>query len=142
MNYQVAKFSAAWVDCKKSNKDKIIALEKELLKLPQADIETDHVFGKHFYARTIHLPKDSVLTGMTHRTEHIFMLSKGRLRVFTEEGAKDIEAPYQVVCAAGTKRAGFALEDCICTNVHITNEKDLSKLQASLVDSSYTKIGE
>ena len=112
----------------------ISQFEQELRKLPQFDVPTDHTFGPGFYSRTIHLPAGATLTGKVHATEHIFILSKGELLVVTEDGRQHLKAPCQVVCRAGVKRAGYALTDVVCTNVHITEETDLERLEALLIE--------
>lgn len=109
-------------------------LEAELRKLPSADIPTDHTFGPGFYARTITLAEGTVLTGRVHMTEHIFILSKGDMTLVTEDGSQRVQAPYQAVCRAGLKRAGYAHADSVCSNIHITPETDLGKLEAALVE--------
>jgi quercetin dioxygenase-like cupin family protein len=116
------------------SRDRIAALETELRKLPQADVPTEHTFGPGFYARTITLEPGTVLTGKVHSTEHIFIVSKGDITLVTEEGRKRVQAPFQAVCKPGTKRAGFAHSETVCTNVHITTETDLVRLEAALIE--------
>lgn len=110
-------------------------LEDEIRRLPQYEVPTDHTFGPGFYARTISLPAGATLVGKVHATEHIFILSRGELLVSTEDGgAQHLKAPFQAVCRAGLKRAGHALTDVVCTNVHITTETDLDRLEAQLIE--------
>lgn len=114
-------------------REQIAHFEGELRKLPSVEIPTDHTFGPGFYARTIHLPAGTTLTGKVHATEHLFILSRGELLVVTEDGRRHLKAPFQMVCRAGLKRVGHALTDVVCTNVHITTETDLAKLEAELI---------
>lgn len=107
--------------------------EAELRKLPQVEITVKNTFGPGFYARTIMLPAGTTLTGKVHATEHIFIVSKGELLLATEEGRRHVKAPYQVVCRPGLKRVGYAVTEVECTNVHITDETDLAKLEAMLI---------
>lgn len=113
--------------------DKIKRLEAEIRAMPQAEIPTDHTFGPGFYARTITIPEGCTLTGKIHATEHIFIVSKGDMTVVTEDGMKRVQAPFQMVCRPGLKRAGYAHTETVCTNIHITAETDLSKLEAALI---------
>jgi quercetin dioxygenase-like cupin family protein len=110
------------------------AFEAELYKLPQAEVPTEHTFGPGFYARTITLEAGTLLTGKVHSTEHIFIVSKGDITLVTEDGRKRVQAPYQAVCRPGTKRAGYAHAETVCTNVHITTETDLARLEAALIE--------
>jgi hypothetical protein len=108
-------------------------LEDEIRKLPQFEVPTEHTFGPSFYVRTIRLPAGATLTGKVHATEHVFLLSQGELLVVTEDGQQHIKAPCQMVCRPGLKRAGHALTDVVCSNLHITTETDLAKLEAELI---------
>lgn len=109
-------------------------LEAEMRDMPQAAIKTTHTFGPGFYCRTIELDAGITLVGKVHSTEHVFLLSKGTLLVVTEDGEQELRAPCQLVCRAGLKRAGHAVTDCVVTNVHITTETDLVKLEAMLIE--------
>lgn len=118
----------------KPTREQINRLESRLLEMPQAEILTEHTFGPGFYARTITLPEGTVLTGKVHATEHIFLLSKGEMTLVTEQGRMTVKAPFQVVARPGTKRAGYAHTESVCTNLHITTETDLAKLEADLIE--------
>ena len=115
-------------------REQIQQLEAQMRSLPQLEIETRHTFGPGFYARTITLPAGTALTGKVHSTEHIFILSRGELSVATEDGVQRIKAPFQMVCRPGLKRAGYAHTEVECTNVHITTETDLGRLEAELIE--------
>lgn len=121
---------------KKQRRASIERLEDELRKGETVDVEsrTGHLFGPGFYVRTLHLKAGETLTGKVHATEHIFMLTQGSILVATEDGAQRLDAPYQAVCRPGLKRAGHALTDCVCVNVHITAETDLLRLEAELIE--------
>lgn len=108
-------------------------LEDELRQLPQVEIRTDHTFAPGLYARTITVPKGATLTGKVHATEHLFIISKGDMTLVTEHGRQRVQAPFQCVGKAGLKRVGYAHEETVCTNIHITEETDLAKLEAALI---------
>ena len=108
-------------------------LHAEMLQMPQIDIPTVHTFGPGFYARTIHIPRGAALVGKVHATEHIFFVSKGEIELVTEDSRLRVTAPFQAVCRPGLKRAGYAITDVVCTNVHITTETDLDRLEAELI---------
>lgn len=122
--------------CGAPSKAGIERLEHEMLKMPQVEIKTEHTFGPGFYARTITIPAGTVLTGKVHRTEHIFMVVKGDITLITEEGRVRVQGGYQTISKPGTKRAGYAHTEVVCTNVHITEEKDLVKLEQQLIENA------
>lgn len=113
----------------------IVALEQALRAMPQAAIVESHDFAPGLYLRTITIPAGVALTGKVHATEHVFILSRGTLLVATEDGRREIAAPFHQVCRPGLKRVGYALTECVVTNVHITAETDLAKLEAELIEA-------
>lgn len=116
-----------------TRRPQIERLEAAMRQLPQIEIPVKHTFGPGFYARTITIPAGATLTGKVHATEHVFIVSKGELLVVTDDGEQHIRAPFQTVCRPGLKRAGHALTEVECTNVHITDETDLARLEAQLI---------
>jgi hypothetical protein len=116
-----------------SLREKIDALEALMLREPQAEIEPVHRFAHGLYAREITIKAGTLLTGKIHRTEHLNIVSKGRIIVWTEDGIKEVAAPFTMVSRPGTKRVGFALEDTVWTTIHATTETDLAKLELELI---------
>lgn len=114
--------------------DQIKRLEDELKKLPPIDIPPVHYFAKGLYAREISIPKGTILTGKVHKTEHLNIISKGDITVWTETGMRRIQAPFTMISLPGTKRVGYTHEDTIWTTIHGTNEQDLEKLETELID--------
>lgn len=117
-------------------REAIQKLEDTMRAMPQIEIPTEHSFGPGFYARTITIPAGATLTGKVHSTEHIFMVVKGDITLVTEHGRKRVQGPFQAVCRPGTKRVGYAHTDTVCTNIHITDETDLTALELLLIDNS------
>lgn len=91
--------------------DKVVALQNELLKMPQADIITEHSFLSGVYERKITVPPWTVLTGAAHKTPYRVRLEKGTIAVNTEDGVKVLTAPCEFAASAGMQRAGRVFED-------------------------------
>ena len=89
---------------------KVDRLEAEILKMPQADIVTEHTFTPGIYERKITLPAWCLLTGAAHKTDYKVRLEKGIIAVNTEDGVKTLEAPLEFQALRGIKRAGIAFE--------------------------------
>ena len=104
----------------------VYQLEAELLKLPQIDLPIDHAFCAGMYARTMHIPAGTILTGAVHREESFFLVRKGDLIVSTDDGPKRLGAGDMSKSKIGTKRAGIALTDVEVTTFHAnpSNEQD------------------
>jgi hypothetical protein len=109
-------------------------LERVMQDMPQAEIEQIDTWGPGFYVRTIRAAAGTAIVGRVHKTEHVFALTKGTLRVATEDGEQELTAPAQFVCRPGLKRAGYAVTAIECSNFHITDETDLALLEAELVE--------
>jgi hypothetical protein len=104
----------------------IYRLEAELLKLPQVDMPVDHDFCNGLYARTMHIPAGTVLTGAIHKEESFFLVRKGELIVSTDSGPRTLGPGDMSVSKIGTKRAGIALTEVEVTTFHAnpSNEQD------------------
>lgn len=104
----------------------IYRLEAELLKLPQVDMPVEHAFCNGLYARTMHIPAGTVLTGAVHKDESFFVVRKGTLIVTTDDGSAQVGPGFMSVTRANTKRAGIALTEVEVTTFHAnpTNETD------------------
>ncbi len=95
----------------------ILDLESQMAEMPQIEIEVRHYFAHGTYTREAFLPAGTILTGKIHRHSCINIISKGRIRVATEEGSSEIQAPYTFVSGPGIKKAGLVLEDTVWLNV-------------------------
>ena len=83
-------------------RDKVFAAEAYMKEQPQVPIETIHHFSKDVYAREIRIPAGTLLTGEIHKFKNLNILSAGTMQVLTEEGIKEVSAPFTVVSPAGT----------------------------------------
>lgn len=119
---------------------KIYALQANVASLPEIDFPLQHLFVPGAYARTIFLPKGSVIIGKIHKHQHFNILSQGQVDVVTESGGVErITGPKVMVSPAGTKRAVYALEDTIWTTIHLTNETDLTKIEEEVIAKTYAE---
>lgn len=103
------------------------------------ELPLKHLFSEGIYTREIFIKKGMFAIGKIHKHNHTFFLMKGKLLLFSEDGVKEIEAPYYGNATAGTKRVAIALEDTIFVNVHPNpdNIKEIEKLEDTFVVSSY-----
>ena len=125
---------------------KVQALEAELLKMPQADIVTEHTFLPSVYERKITIPPWTVLTGAAHKTDYHVRLEKGTIAVNTEDGVKVFTAPFQFAAKAGMQRAGRVFEEEVvwvdvydnldnCTDMAILEDRLYAVPECGLADS-------
>lgn len=126
-------------------REKVEALERVLLTMPQADIKTTHTFLPGVYERTITIPPWTVLTGAEHKTPYVVRLDKGVIAVNTDDGMKILTAPYEFQANAGAKRVGRVFEDeVIWTDIYHNEDNctDLSILEDRLYKLDDCELGE
>lgn len=126
--------------------DKVLALQDFLLKLPQADIVTEHVFKPGVYERKITIPPWTVLTGAEHKIGYRVRLEKGRIAVNTDDEIKVLDAPCEFSVNAGAQRAGRVFEDEVvwvdvydnpddCTDLAVLEDRLYVVPECGLADS-------
>ena len=104
----------------------------------------DDKYGCCAYAREILLRKGSLVIGKIHKHQHLNIISKGKVTVFTEFGKKELEGPCTFVSEIGLKRAVFAHEDTIWTTIHLTaheGEENLDKVEDEVIAPDYGDLG-
>jgi len=104
----------------------------------------DENYGCCTYAREILLRKGSLVIGKIHRHQHLNIISKGKVTVFTEFGKKELEGPCTFVSEVGLKRAVYAHEDTIWTTIHLTayaGEENLDKIEDEVIAPNYGDLG-
>lgn len=116
-----------------NTRDKIFAAEAFMKEQPQVKIPVQHYFSQGVYAREITIPAGIVLTGEIHKFTQLNILSKGRMQVYTEEGIREVEAPFTVVSPPGTKRIAHTLTECVWTTIHGTDETDLEIIEKHFI---------
>lgn len=115
--------------------DKLAQLERLILAVPQVDLRTRHEVSGGVYARTIYIPAGTVLTGATHKKDHINIVV-GDITVSTDDGMKRITGHHVLPTKAGMKRGGFAHADTVWTTVCHTELTDIAAIEDELVVES------
>jgi hypothetical protein len=109
-------------------KKKIDALERAVVFLAKhhpANADTHHTFCDGIYIREFRAAAGSIITGVTHKTRHPFVLSTGIVDVCDEYG--DVTryfAPFTGITEPGTRRVFFVHQDIIWTTFHRTDLTD------------------
>jgi len=121
-------------------RQKVEALEHELDQLSQVECPVRHYFVPGMYAREMTIPAGTVLTGAVHKTEHLSTISAGCIVVQTDDGLKEMRAPFTFVSKPGAKRAGVALETTVWTTYHATTTTDVDELVEELTESTSAEL--
>jgi hypothetical protein len=104
----------------------------------------DEKYGCCTYAREMLIPKGTLIIGKIHRHQHLNIISKGKVVVYTEFGEKHLEGPVTFVSEIGLKRSVYALEDTLWTTIHLTQfvgEENLGKIEEEVIAPDYEQMG-
>ncbi len=115
--------------------DKLSRYLKENFAEP--DIEINHFFIPGVYVRAGFLPADSVLTGKIHNYECINIVAKGQICVATKEGFDTLNAGDIFRTPAGTKKAGYVIEDTVFITVHACDKTEIADVEDYLSSDTY-----
>lgn len=97
----------------------VYELQLELLKHQQKECPLVHIFSPGLYIREIHMPIDTLIVSEKHLTDHPFFVIKGKVLVRVNEADWElIEAPFEGITRAGTKRVLVIVENCIWATIH------------------------
>ncbi len=119
-----------------STRYKVFMAEALMKQQPQVELKVVHHFSKGVYARELHIPACVILVGEIHKFKNLNILSKGCMQVLTEDGIKEVEAPFTVVSPEGTKRIAYTITPCIWTTIHGTDETDIDAIEKHFIAKS------
>jgi hypothetical protein len=131
----------------KEFRDEMEVAEEEMLSidgvLKGKEIEKlcplKHSYGDGCYIRQIFMPKGTLITSKIHKVTHPYFVMTGKASVATEDGIEVIQAPFQGMTQAGTKRALYIHEDMIWITVHVTDETDLDKIEEEIIAKDFNE---
>ena len=122
------------------NREQIERLQAEMIKYPQAELQTEHFFSPGMYCRRVYRPAGTLIVGKVHKEPHFFLCAKGEIIAWTENGMKKLQAGDVVESKPGTKRVTLATMDSIGITVHKTDKTDLDEIEAELVEPDETSL--
>jgi hypothetical protein len=112
-----------------------------MVKMPQADLQTEHYFSESgMYCRKVFRPAGTLIVGKVHKHHHLFLCAMGEIIAWTEAGMKRLQAGDVVESKPGTKRVTLAVTDAIGVTVHRTDKTDLDEIEAELVEPDNTAL--
>jgi hypothetical protein len=116
-------------------------LEAAIASLPPVDPEVVHHFSPGLYAREMRLVPGTVLTGKKHRGPCLNVV-QGDITVFDENTGEGRRiAGYACFRSeGGTRRAGFAHAMTSWITFHPTNETDLEKIEAEVIEPAFNSL--
>ena len=125
---------------KQVSREQIDRLQAEMVKMPQAELVTEHFFSPGMYCRRVFRPAGTLIVGKVHKQPHFFLCAKGEIIAWTENGMKKLQAGDVVESKPGTKRITLATQDSIGITVHKTDKTDLDDIEAELIEPDETAL--
>ena len=123
------------------SREQIEQLQAEMVKMPQAELQTEHYFSESgMYCRKVFRPAGTLIVGKVHKHHHLFLCAMGEIIAWTENGMKRLQAGDVVESKPGTKRVTLAVTDAIGMTVHRTDKTDLDEIEAELVEPDNTAL--
>jgi hypothetical protein len=92
-----------------------------------------HRFTDGMYIREIFMPAGTILTSKIHKTNHPFVVSKGKCMVYDGNKIETITAPHTGITEPNTRRLLYIEEDTIWTTFHITDKTDVDEIEKEII---------
>ena len=116
------------------DRSRVFALEQAIARdLAPVEMPTRDHFSHGVYARELHIPAGTVLTGKIHKFENLNVLLEGELLVLTDQGVVRMGAGEVVISPPGTKRAAYALTNTRWLTVHGTHKTDVDEIESEFI---------
>jgi hypothetical protein len=116
------------------SREQIDALQSEMVKMPQAELTTEHYFSPGMYCRKVFRPAGTLIVGKVHKEPHFFLCAKGEIIAWTETGMRTLYAGDVIESKPGTKRVTLAMQDSVGITIHRTDKTDLDEIEAELIE--------
>jgi len=117
-----------------ATQDNIYKLQDIIKGMPQVTGETRHHFSDGMYARELFIPAGTVVVGALHKSQHLYMVVKGKCKVSSQYETVEIEGPYIGETIPGTKRVIYAETDCVWIGFFPTQLTDIDEIEAALIE--------
>lgn len=111
---------------------KVAALEAAVLAQPQVELEQFHHFNGGVYQRGMLIPAGVVVTGAVHLHTNMIALVKGECLFIGDGEPQHAVAPWSSVNGPGTKRAVYAVTDCVLISYVETDLTDPAAVRAAV----------
>lgn len=118
--------------------EQVSRLEEYMLALPQAECPVVHHFGPGIYVREVTLPAGTLAIGHAQRFEHLNIMLTGAVAILKDDGTTEVLRAPMIFVGKPGRKVGFVIETCVWQNVYATEERDIDKLEATLLDKSET----
>lgn len=112
-------------------------MEQTIVNCKDDNSQADHYFGEGVYARSLLIPRGTVVIGHIHKQDRICIIAKGKCTFVDEWGKKTVSAPYIGEFKAGSKTAVYAHTDTLWIACLGTDSKDPDVMVNELIESTH-----
>lgn len=106
-------------------------------ELQAVDLPLVHRWTPGLYIRQIFMPAGTLLTSKIHKTEHPYVVTKGRVSVYIPGvGVQELAAGHFGITKPGTRRVLYIHEDTTWITFHpnADDEEDLAVIEGRLIE--------
>ncbi len=131
---------------KQDFRDKCMEIEQKMLDHPSSITGAafdekntlKHTFCDGQYIREIFMPAGQLITTKIHKKKHPYFVLSGKLSIMSEDGKKDIVAPYHGITLPGTKRIIYTHKDTVFITVHATNKTTVEEVTKDVIAEDFS----
>ena len=114
--------------------------EIENIEFKALDISKDcpvlNMFSDGVYARTVTMPKGSIIIGKKHLTRHLNIVLTGSAKVWMDGEYMFVNAPDIIESKEGCTKVLYILEDMMWTTIHPTNETNVDIIEDTIIEET------
>ena len=118
-------------------REKIIAVENQLMLLPLVEMELNHSFHGGVYLRTLYAPKGTLMTSYIYRVPQQNLISKGVVSYRSEVLGGKITGPAKFCADAGSKRVVYCHTDMVWTTILKTDCTTVEDVEREIYFTTY-----
>lgn len=115
-------------------RDRVLALQSALVRMPQYEPITEHYFHGGMYCRKVFRHADVTVVGKVHKKEHFYLVVSGTVAVTTDDGVQVITGPHLLCSKPGTKRVVYSVTDALCMTFHRVDSTTVEDAEEELVE--------
>lgn len=93
-----------------------------------------HRFTDGMYIREIFMPAGTLLTSKIHKTNHPYVVTKGKCKVFDGNKIEHIEGPHTGITVPNTRRLLYIEEDTTWITFHVTDKTDVNEIEKEIIN--------
>lgn len=113
--------------------NRVEQMEEALKSVPEANVETQHMFHAGVYVRTVNMKRFTMFTGALMRIPTVLIIS-GDVSMYIGDGVVRKTGYHVLMGETGRKQAFFCHEDTSITMVFASNAKTVEEAEEQFTD--------